>query len=53
MYRGLVEMGFNPETKSMKTVYQNKATDMILSKARDIHQKVREPLYNKKESIRC
>ena len=32
----------------MKTVYQNKATDMILSKARDIHQKRGTLLYNKK-----
>lgn len=47
MYRGLVEMGFNPEV-AIKTVYQNKSTDAIISKSRDIHQKRGTLLYNKK-----
>lgn len=47
MYRGLVEMGFNPEV-AIKTVYQNKSTDAIIAKSRDIHQKRGTLLYNKK-----
>ena len=46
MYRGLIEMGWNPEV-AIKTIYGNKSTDTIISKARDIHQKRGTLMFNR------
>ena len=46
MYKGLVDMGWSPDV-AIKTIWGNKATDEIISRARDIHQKRGTLMVNK------
>ena len=46
MYKGLLDMGWNPEV-AIKTIWGSNASDMIIAKARDIHQKRGTLMFNK------